>query len=72
MSDFNLEVRKEGEIVVIKTSGYLNNVGGEKISEVCYKEIEDNGINDKIKKSANQLWAKELNKIFLEILNNML
>ena len=41
MSDFNLEVRKEGEIVVIKTSGYLNNVGGEKISEVCYKEIED-------------------------------
>ena len=42
MSDFNLEVRKEGEVVVIKTSGYLNNVGGEKISEVCYKEMENN------------------------------
>jgi anti-anti-sigma factor len=41
MSDFNLEVRKEGEVVVIKTSGYLNNVGGEKISEVCYKEMEN-------------------------------
>ena len=42
MSDFNLEVRKEGDVVVIKTSGYLNNVGGEKISEVCYKEMETN------------------------------
>ena len=40
MSDFNLVVRKEGDVVVIKTSGYLNNVGGEKISEVCYKEME--------------------------------
>ena len=42
MSDFNLEVRKEGDVVVIKTSGYLNNVGGERISEVCYKEMETN------------------------------
>ena len=41
MSDFNLVVRKEGDVVVIKTSGYLNNVGGEKISEVCYKEMEN-------------------------------
>ena len=39
MSDFNLEVRKEGDVVVIKTSGYLNNVGGEKISEVCYLSL---------------------------------
>ena len=42
MSDFTLESRTEGNVVIIKTSGYLNNVGGEKISEVCYKEI-DNG-----------------------------
>ena len=40
MSDFNLEVREENEIIIIKTSGYLNNVGGEKISEACYAEID--------------------------------
>ena len=41
MSDFSLEIMKEGEIIIIKTSGYLNNVGGEKISEACYSEIEN-------------------------------
>ena len=42
MSDFNVEISREGDVVIIKTSGYLNNVGGEKIAEVCYNEI-DNG-----------------------------
>ena len=42
MSDFSLEKREEGDVVIIETTGYLNNVGGEKISEVCYQEI-DNG-----------------------------
>jgi len=41
MSDFNLEITKENEIIIIKTSGYLNNIGGEKISEACYSEIEN-------------------------------
>ena len=41
MSDFSLEIMKEGEIIIIKTSGYLNNVGGEKISEACYSEIKN-------------------------------
>jgi anti-anti-sigma factor len=40
MSDFNLEIREENEIIIIKTSGYLNNVGGEKISEACFSEID--------------------------------
>ena len=40
MSDFSLEIREENEIIIIKTSGYLNNVGGEKISESCFSEIE--------------------------------
>ena len=39
--DFNITKRFEGDIVVIETSGYLNNVGGEKIAEVCYEEIEN-------------------------------
>tara|TARA_Y100001970_G_C14090584_1_gene779818 strand:+ start:518 stop:862 length:345 start_codon:yes stop_codon:yes gene_type:complete len=42
MADFSLTTRNEGNVVIIETSGYLNNVGGEKIAEVCYKEI-DNG-----------------------------
>ena len=40
--DFNITKRIEGNIVIIETAGYLNNIGGEKISEVCYEEM-DNG-----------------------------
>ena len=40
MSDFNLNVREEGSVVIIETTGYLNNVGGEKISEVCYEKMD--------------------------------
>jgi len=41
MSDFSLNVREEGDVVIIETTGYLNNVGGEKISEVCYDKMSD-------------------------------
>ena len=41
MTEFTLKKRIEGDIVIIETDGYLNNVGGEKISEECYKEIEN-------------------------------
>jgi len=40
MSDFSLSVREEGDVVIIETTGYLNNVGGEKISEVCYEKMD--------------------------------
>ena len=39
MSEFNLNIREEGDIVIIETTGYLNNVGGEKISEACYEQM---------------------------------
>ena len=39
--DFSLKTRKEGDVVVIETTGYLNNVGGEQIANECYKEIEN-------------------------------
>ena len=42
MADFSLSTSVKGDIVIIRTSGYLNNVGGEKVAQVCYKEI-DNG-----------------------------
>ena len=44
MADFNLSTKTQDDVVIIKTSGYLNNIGGEKIAEECYKQI-DNGKN---------------------------
>ena len=40
MAEFTINSRKEGGVFIIETDGYLNNVGGEKIAEVCYEEIE--------------------------------
>ena len=41
MSDFSLNIREKGDVVVIETTGYLNNVGGEKVSEACYEKMDD-------------------------------
>ena len=35
MSDFQVTVKEVGDVVVLATDGYLNNIGGEKISEIC-------------------------------------
>jgi len=40
MVDFSLSIREEGNVVIIETDGYLNNVGGEKVSEACYEKME--------------------------------
>tara|TARA_B100000700_G_C14804228_1_gene742094 strand:+ start:491 stop:835 length:345 start_codon:yes stop_codon:yes gene_type:complete len=40
MAEFSLTTRKEGQVVIIETMGYLNNVGGESVADVCYEEIE--------------------------------
>tara|TARA_B100000902_G_scaffold202167_1_gene192676 strand:+ start:656 stop:1000 length:345 start_codon:yes stop_codon:yes gene_type:complete len=39
MSEFSLTTKNEGAILIVETNGYLNNVGGEKIAEVCYENI---------------------------------
>lgn len=41
MAEFSLNVRDEGDVVIIETTGYLNNVGGEKVSEACYEKMEN-------------------------------
>ena len=41
MADFSLSTSVKNDIVIIKTSGYLNNVGGEKIADACYKQINN-------------------------------
>jgi anti-anti-sigma factor len=45
MSDFEISVKEVNETIIITTNGYLNNVGGEKISEVCDAHMAANKIN---------------------------
>ena len=40
MPDFNIAVREQGDIIIVDTDGYLNNVGGEIIASECYSQIE--------------------------------
>tara|TARA_Y100000590_G_C15633092_1_gene981935 strand:+ start:326 stop:670 length:345 start_codon:yes stop_codon:yes gene_type:complete len=40
MPDFNISVREQGDIIIIETNGYLNNVGGEVIANECYAQID--------------------------------
>ncbi len=40
MAEFTLTKKKEKNVFIIETNGYLNNIGGEKIAEVCYEEID--------------------------------
>jgi len=41
MSEFSLNTKHEGEVVVIETNGYLNNIGGEQISNACYQAMDE-------------------------------
>lgn len=41
MSDLTLSATIKNSIVIIATSGYINNIGGEKIAQECYKYIDD-------------------------------
>ena len=41
MTDFGLDVREANGIVILETDGYLNNIAGEKIAEVCSEKLEE-------------------------------
>ena len=69
--DFSLTTRNEGDVVIIETNGYLNNVGGEQIAQACYKEI-DNGnklflINLENSKVVNSIGVS----IFIELIEKL-
>lgn len=38
---FSLSSRTQDGVLIIKTSGYINNEGGEQIAETCYTHIDD-------------------------------
>lgn len=46
-SEFNLVTEKKDNCVVINTTGYINNIGGQKIVDEFYKH-NGNGINNVI------------------------
>ncbi len=37
---FNLTLEEHSDIIILRTEGYINNVGGEKIAETCYEKLE--------------------------------
>ena len=41
MTDFNIKVREEGDITILETSGYLNNVGGDRVASICKQSISE-------------------------------
>jgi anti-sigma B factor antagonist len=38
---FSLSVDEKNDVVIIKTSGYINNVAGEQIADSCYNKIDE-------------------------------
>ena len=41
MNDFNIKVREEGDIIILETSGYLNNFGGDRVASICKQSISE-------------------------------
>ena len=41
MNDFNIKVRVEGDIIILETSGYLNNFGGDRVASICKQSISE-------------------------------
>jgi anti-anti-sigma factor len=64
MNDFKIIIKQVNDITVIATEGYLNNVGGEKISSVCYEKMSEG----KNKFLLNMGGTKVVNSIGVSIL----
>ena len=41
MSDekFSLTIEEKDSVIILRTSGYINNIAGEKIADTCYDQI---------------------------------
>lgn len=40
MNDFRVEVMKGADFAVLRSHGYINNLGGEKIAQECYRLMD--------------------------------
>ncbi len=64
MTDFHVDVVKSADFAVLRSHGYINNLGGEKIAEECYRMM-DQSINRFI---VNLDGSKVVNSIGISIL----
>ncbi len=64
MAEFGLQTREVNGVVIMDTDGYLNNIAGEKIAEVCDEKLEE----DKTKFLLNLENTKVVNSIGVSIL----
>jgi anti-sigma B factor antagonist len=65
MSDtFHVSEKTDGSIVVLRTEGYVNNLGGEEIASRCYRFMEQGGRQFII----NLAGSKVVNSIGISIL----
>jgi len=64
MSDFITSVKEMNGITLIETNGYLNNVGGEEISTICYEKMGEG----QTKFLINMAGTKIVNSIGVSIL----
>ena len=39
MSEFSVRIEEMGSLAIMRSNGYINNLGGEKIADECYKLI---------------------------------
>lgn len=71
--DFKLNSESFGTFAVVRSNGYINNLGGEKIAQEC-RTLMDSGVNDLIlnlkdSKVVNSIGISILIEIIEEILN---
>jgi len=64
MSQFNVNIQVENDLVILITEGYLNNEGGEMISGICYENIS----NGKTRFLLDMAQTKVVNSIGISIL----
>jgi anti-anti-sigma factor len=64
MSQFNVSIQVENDLVILTTEGYLNNEGGEMISGICYENIA----NGKTRFLLDMAQTKVVNSIGVSIL----
>ena len=64
MNDFNIKVREEGDIIILETSGYLINFGGDRVASICKQGISEG----KRKILINMEATKMVNSIGVSIL----
>ena len=64
MSEFNVRIEELGSLAVMRSDGYINNLGGEKIADECYRLISKGFKNFVI----NMENSKVVNSIGISIL----